>query len=77
MHFKFWLGGKSLFQGTNFESMVFTTQGVLRHDSWSNGKVRSQILQCEKNGIKWILDLGVVMSQSWEKDADFLYLEKF
>ena len=39
--------------------------------------MRLQALQWEKNGIKWIFELKVVMSQSWEKEVEFPYLEIF
>ena len=51
--------------------MAFSSQVVLGHDSWSFRNMRLQALQCVKNGIKWMLGMKVVMSQSWEKDADF------
>ena len=39
--------------------------------------MRLQALQWEKNGIKWMFELKVAMSQSWEKEVDFPYLEIF
>ena len=36
-----------------------------------------QALQWEKNGIKWMFELKVAMSQRWEKEVDFPYLEIF
>ena len=57
--------------------MAFPIQVVLEHDSWSFRNMRLQALQCEKNGTKWMLEQEVVLSQSWKKEADFLYLENF
>ena len=57
--------------------MAFSAQGVLGHDSRRFRNMRLQALQWEKNGIKWMFELKVTMSQSWEKEVDFLYLEIF
>ena len=68
---------KLQFQVTKFNPMTFSAQGVLRHDSLCFRKVRLQALQWKKNGIKWILELKVVLSQSWRKRVEFPYLEIF
>ena len=49
--------------------MAFSAQGVLRHDSGCFRKMRLQALQWKKNRIKWMFELKVVMSQSWEKEG--------
>ena len=68
---------KLQFQVTKFKSMAFSTQGVLGYDSRSFRKMRLQALQWENNGIKWLLELKVAMSQSWEKEVDFPDVEIF
>ena len=68
---------KLQFQVTTFETMAFSAQGVLRHDSWCFRKMRLQALQLKKNQVKWMLELKVVLSQSWRKRVDFPYLEIF
>ena len=77
MIFKFWLIEKHQLQVTKFNPMAFSSQGVLRHDYWCFIKMRLKYLQWKKNGIKWIFELKVEMSQSWEKEVDFPYLEIF
>ena len=58
---------KLQFQVTKFKSIAFSAQGVLGHDSWCFRKMMLQALQWKKNEIKWILELKVALSQSWEK----------
>ena len=77
VNFQMWLGRKLRFQDAIFEPMEFLIQGIFEHDSWSFRKRKLQALQCENSGSKWMLDQEVVLSQSWKKEADFLYLEKF
>ena len=57
--------------------MEFSAQGVLGHDSRCFRKMRLQALQWKKNGVKWMLELKVALSQSWGEKVDFPYLEIF
>ena len=42
-----------------------------------DAKMRLQALQWKKNGVKWMLELKVILSQIWRKRVDFPYLEIF
>ena len=57
--FAIWLFWKNQFHGTNFESMVHTTQEALSHDSWSIWRTRTQSLQCAKKDIICMLEQKV------------------
>ena len=64
---KSWLCEKFSFKLPNSNPWHFHLKGVLGHNSWCFGNMRLQVLKWKNNGIKWMLELKVVMSQSWKK----------